>query len=258
MTVGGAPADKAARLVAPGEPVELTGPPPRYVSRGGEKLAAALDRFAVPVGGRDALDAGASTGGFTDCLLQHGSPQVWAVDVGHGQLHPRIREDQRVHVHERLNIRGVTLEILGRAGEPFPLIVADLSFISLRTVAAALAGLAGPGTEMVLLIKPQFEAGRREASKGRGVITDPVLWAGAVDQVGSALAALGAAMIDVMASPVLGAAGNVEFLAHLRVAPATAPGPSTATAGGPLIAAAVDEAIALVAGGLVPGSGRDA
>src|SRR4029077_17968630 len=130
------------------EPVELAGPPPRFVGRGGEKLDAAIQRFAVPVEGRRALDAGASTGGFTDCLLQRGAAQVTSVDVGYGQLHQRLRADPRVVVVERTNVRDLVVE------EPFPLVVADLSFISLRTVAPALAGrLAAPGADLVLLVK---------------------------------------------------------------------------------------------------------
>ena len=127
---------KAARLVAPDEPVVVAGDPPRFVSRGGEKLAAALDRFAVDPGGVRALDAGASTGGFTDCLLQRGAARVVAVDVGYGQLHERLRADDRVEVHERTNVRDLAA---GDLGAPFPLVVADLSFISLRTVLASLA-----------------------------------------------------------------------------------------------------------------------
>lgn len=217
VTVGGAPADKAARLVSPGEPVELTGPPPRFVSRGGDKLDAALDHFTVEVAGRVVLDAGASTGGFTDCLLQRGAEAVWAVDVGHGQLHSRLRGDPRVIVQERVNIRTLGLDALGRSGAPFPLVVADLSFISLRTVAAPLCALVVWGGDLVVLVKPQFEVGRAEASRGRGVITRPDLWQRALEDVRAAMAGQGAVMIDLMVSPLLGTAGNVEFLAHLRV-----------------------------------------
>src|SRR5437764_14383786 len=132
VVVGGAPAEKAARMVDAGEPVELIGPGPRFVSRGGEKLDAALDRFGIDVTGRRALDAGASTGGFTDCLLQRGAAAVTAVDVGRGQLHQRLRGDPRVVVVERTDIRRF------RADQPFELVVADVSFISLATVASAL------------------------------------------------------------------------------------------------------------------------
>jgi 23S rRNA (cytidine1920-2'-O)/16S rRNA (cytidine1409-2'-O)-methyltransferase len=215
ILVGGAPASKAARLVGPAEAVVVTDLPARFVSRGGDKLDAALARFDVAVAGRRALDAGASTGGFTDCLLQRGAASVTAVDVGHGQLHPRVRADRRVIVLERTNIRSLTLQAVG--GEPFPLIVADLSFISLRTVAPHLLGpLAATGADAVVLIKPQFEAGAREASRGRGVIRDPLIWRRVLEDVSAALAAAEAAMMEIMVSPLTGASGNVEFLAHVR------------------------------------------
>jgi 23S rRNA (cytidine1920-2'-O)/16S rRNA (cytidine1409-2'-O)-methyltransferase len=230
--VGGAPALKSSRLVAPHEPVELAGDPPPYVSRGGEKLAGALDRFGIDPAGRRALDAGASTGGFTDCLLQRGAARVVAVDVGHGQLHERLRADPRVDAHERVNVRDLAA---GDLGEPFGLVVADLSFISLGTVAGNLVDLAGPAADLVLLVKPQFEAGRREASRGRGVIREPGVWHQALAGVCDALARHRAAIMEVMVSPITGAEGNVEFLLHARTAPATAPGPVD-------LGAAVDEA----------------
>jgi 23S rRNA (cytidine1920-2'-O)/16S rRNA (cytidine1409-2'-O)-methyltransferase len=217
VTVAGAPASKASRLVAPDEPVVVAGDPPRFVSRGGEKLAAALDRFGVDPAGRRALDAGASTGGFTDCLLQRGATGVAAVDVGYGQLHEKLRADDRVEVHERTNVRDLAP---GDLGDPFPLIVGDLSFISLRTVLGALADLAAPGGDLVLLVKPQFEAGRAEASRGRGVIRDPAVWRRVLDDVVDAVTARGAAIMGVMVSPITGADGNVEFLLHARTQPA--------------------------------------
>ena len=210
VLVSGAIANKPARLVDPGEPVEVAGPPPRFVSRGGYKLDAALDRFAIATAGRTAIDAGASTGGFTDCLLQRGVAAVTAVDVGRGQLDHRLRTDPRVTVRERTDIR--TANTAGRAD----LVVADLSFISLRTVAEVLARLVHPHGDLVVLIKPQFEAGRAAASKGRGVIRDPDLWRQAIDGVKAAFAQAGAAMIGIMVSPLRGAEGNAEFLAHLR------------------------------------------
>jgi 23S rRNA (cytidine1920-2'-O)/16S rRNA (cytidine1409-2'-O)-methyltransferase len=210
VLVGGAPADKPARMVAAGEPVELVGEGPRFVSRGGEKLDAALDAFGIDVAGARALDAGASTGGFTDCLLQRGAAAVTAVDVGRGQLHERLREDRRVTVMERTDIRAFT------APEPFPIVVADLAFISLRTVAGALVGAnAAPGADVITLVKPQFEAGRAEVSRGSGVIRDPQVWAKALDGVRSALVGHGAAMMGAMVSPLRGADGNVEFLFHV-------------------------------------------
>jgi 23S rRNA (cytidine1920-2'-O)/16S rRNA (cytidine1409-2'-O)-methyltransferase len=214
VLVSGSVATRGSRLVDPAEPVAVSGPPRRFVSRGGEKLEAALDRFAIDVRGRLALDAGASTGGFTDCLLQRGAAQVVAVDVGRAQLHQRLRHDSRVVCLERTNIRAATLADLG--GTPFDVVVADLSFISLRTVALALAGLARPGGDLVVLVKPQFEAGRLQVSRGRGVIRDPEVWSRALRDVIAALRAAGTTMMGVMVSPLRGADGNVEFFAHLN------------------------------------------
>jgi 23S rRNA (cytidine1920-2'-O)/16S rRNA (cytidine1409-2'-O)-methyltransferase len=238
VLVAGAPADKASRLVAAAEALEVAGPPPRFVSRGGEKLDAALDRFAVDVSGREALDAGASTGGFTDCLLQRGAKGVTALDVGHGQLHERLRADPRVRVVERTNVRQYV------APTPFVVVVADLSFISLATAAHALLGPnAATGADVVVLVKPQFEAGRAEASRGRGVIRDPLVWRRVLNEVRGALEARGAAMMGVMVSPLTGAGGNVEFLAHLcaHTAPTTGQPPGIDAD----IDAAVDSARAL-------------
>ena len=215
MRVGGAVAEKAARMVDPAEAVELVGPPPRFVGRGGEKLDAALERFGIDVAGRRCLDAGASTGGFTDCLLQRGAREVVAVDVGYGQLHERLREDPRVDNRERTNVRTLAPDDVGGVAD---VVVADLSFISLRTVLPALLGLARPGADLVLLVKPQFEAGRAEAAKGRGVIRDPDVHRRVVDEVASAAVSQGAAMMGVMPSPITGAEGNQEFLLHCRAA----------------------------------------
>jgi 23S rRNA (cytidine1920-2'-O)/16S rRNA (cytidine1409-2'-O)-methyltransferase len=239
VTVRGVPATKAARLVTLDDPLALQGPGPRFVSRGGDKLDAALDRFGVDPCGRVALDAGASTGGFTDCLLQRGAAQVVAVDVGRGQLDMRLRQDPRVSVRERTNVRNLTLADLGPAAEPFDLIVADLAFISLRTVAAALLGLAAPGADLVLLIKPQFEAGMAEASRERGVIRDPSVWADTVGAVLATFAELGAPTKDLMVSPLTGAEGNVEYLAHLVAGAA-----GDERHARRLVQAAVDEAVA--------------
>jgi 23S rRNA (cytidine1920-2'-O)/16S rRNA (cytidine1409-2'-O)-methyltransferase len=184
------------------------------VSRGGEKLDAALERFAIDVRAQAALDVGASTGGFTHCLLQRGAPHVVALDVGRGQLHQRLRDDPRVTVIERTNVRHVTPEDLG--GERFSVVTADLSFISLRTVAPNLVGLAAPDADLVVLVKPQFEAGRAEASRGRGVIRDPEVWERTLAEVAGAFSAQGSDMIETMRSPLTGADGNVEFLMHLR------------------------------------------
>ena len=216
MTVGGAPADKPARMVAAGDPIVVLGPGPRFVSRGGDKLDAALDRFAIDVTGARVLDAGASTGGFTDCLLQRGAGAVVAVDVGYGQLHERLRADPRVHNVERTNLREANLAALGA---PFDAAVADLSFISLTKVLEAITDACRPGAPMVVLVKPQFEAGRVEAAKGHGVIADPAIWRRVLDEVITAWRGCGAVIMGCMVSPLLGAEGNVEFLlaAHAPV-----------------------------------------
>jgi len=224
VTVGGAPALKAARQVAPDEPLVVVGEPARFVSRGGEKLDAALARFAaVPVAGARALDAGASTGGFTDCLLQRGAVSVVAVDVGYGQLHERLRADPRVEVHDRTNIRQVDPTELGA---PFDVVVADLSFISLRLVLDVLLAATRPGGDLVLLVKPQFEAGRQAASRGRGVIKDPSVWRTVLESVRDALGERRAAIMDAMVSPLPGAEGNVEFLVHVQAPSTTGAPPS--------------------------------
>lgn len=215
VMVSGSIAQRCAHQVDSGEPIELLGPPPRFVSRGGEKLDAALDAFAIDVTGWSVLDAGASTGGFTDCLLQRGAASVVAVDVGHQQLHERIRRDVRVEVHEHTNVRLLAADDLG--GRRFDLVVADLSFISLTAVTGPLTTRAlGP---LVVLIKPQFEAGRVDVSRGRGVIRNPIIWRDALGRIAAAYADAGAAMMGLMVSPIRGVEGNVEFLAHLDVAP---------------------------------------
>jgi 23S rRNA (cytidine1920-2'-O)/16S rRNA (cytidine1409-2'-O)-methyltransferase len=213
VLVGGAPATKPARLVHPGEAIVVAGPGPRYVSRAGVKLEAALDRFGVDVTGRRVLDAGASTGGFSDCVLQRGAAQVVAVDVGYGQLHERVAEDPRVEVRDRTNVRSLEAHSVD---PPADVVVADLSFISLRLVLdALLAVLAGDG-DLVTLVKPQFEAGRQVVSKGKGIVTDPAVWSDVLTGVLSALDARGATIMGLMASPITGSDGNVEFVLHAR------------------------------------------
>jgi 23S rRNA (cytidine1920-2'-O)/16S rRNA (cytidine1409-2'-O)-methyltransferase len=234
VTVAGAPAVKAGRQVAPGEALEVLGPPARYVGRGGEKLAAALDRFAIDPRRLTALDIGSSTGGFTDCLLQAGSARVVAVDVGRGQLHERLRHDPRVDVRESTDIRDVEAASLGG---PVQLAVADVSFISLRLVLPALAALVAAGSDVVVLVKPQFEAGRSEADRGRGVIRDPAVWMRVLEEVAAAAAAAGLGIMGAMASPLRGGKGNVEFMLHLRRGEDDDSGAVT-----PLLAAAVAEA----------------
>jgi 23S rRNA (cytidine1920-2'-O)/16S rRNA (cytidine1409-2'-O)-methyltransferase len=214
VLVTGAVAEKPGRQVAPGEPVLVCGPPSRFVGRGGDKLDGALTAFGTTVQGRRALDAGASTGGFTDCMLQRGASEVWAVDVGFGQLATSVRSDARVRVVERYNIRNARLDELG--GVAFDLVVADLSFISLRTVAAPLVSLVAPGGSVVALVKPQFEVGRAAASRGRGVVRDPALWALSMGDVARAFQVGGAGLVAATVSPLKGARGNREFFFELR------------------------------------------
>ena len=213
VTVSGALAEKAARLVDPGEPVEVASDASRFVSRGGYKLSAALDRFALDCSGLRIIDAGSSTGGFTDCVLGRGAATVVAIDVGRNQLHESLRADPRVVVHEQTNIRHVHPGDVGGAAD---LVVADLSFISLRTVAEALVGLVRFGGDLVVLVKPQFEAGKVEADKGRGIIRDPAIWRRTLSEVSDALMNRTAAIMGAMASPITGGDGNVEFLLHVR------------------------------------------
>jgi 23S rRNA (cytidine1920-2'-O)/16S rRNA (cytidine1409-2'-O)-methyltransferase len=189
---------------------------PRFVSRGGEKLAAALAAFALDPRGWHVLDVGASTGGFTDCVLQAGAAAVVCVDVGRAQLHARLRADPRVTNLEKINARRLTAEQLPR-GE-FDLVVMDLSFISLQAVLPAVWPRVRSGGFLVALVKPQFEAGKAEADKGRGVIRDPAVRAAALEAVRSfALTRLaGARLLGSIESPLAGADGNREFLLGLR------------------------------------------
>lgn len=212
MTVDGAPALKPATQVHAGQALVVAGPPRRYVSRGGEKLAHALDRFAVDPHGRRCLDAGVSTGGFTDCLLQRGAAHVLAYDVGYGQVHESLRTDPRVSVHERTNVRELTPADLP---PPAPeLLVADLSFISLASVLPVLRRLVAPTGEAVVLVKPQFEADRADVGKG-GVVRDPAVWRRCLERVAEVATSVGWGRIRATASPLQGPAGNVEFLLHL-------------------------------------------
>jgi 23S rRNA (cytidine1920-2'-O)/16S rRNA (cytidine1409-2'-O)-methyltransferase len=185
----------------------------KYVSRGGLKLEKALDTFQLSPEGLVCCDLGASTGGFTDVLLQRGAAKVHAVDVGYGQLHPRLRGDPRVAVHERVNARALTVAELG---EPCGVAVADLSFISLRLVLPALVGLLRARDAFcAVLVKPQFEAGRAEVGKG-GVVRDPLVHARVVDEVSAQLASLGLSVIGSTESPIQGPAGNREFIVAAR------------------------------------------
>ncbi|MGH2997517.1 MAG: TlyA family RNA methyltransferase [Gaiellaceae bacterium] len=198
---------KAGEQLAEDAPLEVESPP-RFVSRGGEKLAHALGELGVDPTGRDALDLGASTGGFTDVLLQRGAARVIALDVGYGQLHPRIRDDPRVTVLERTNARAL-------ASLPFPpeLIVCDVSFISARKVLPPALALARPGWEALVLVKPQFEAGRAEAPKG--VVRDPAVHARVLRDTAEAALGWGAETVGVVDSGLPGPKGNREFFLHL-------------------------------------------
>ena len=184
-----------------------------FVSRGGRKLHHALDRFSVAVAGRCALDAGASTGGFTDCLLRRGAKRVIAVDVAYGQLAWTLRNDERVRVLERTNIRTLALEALGE--DPVEIVTADLSFISLKTVRDALLAASRPDADLVLLVKPQFEAPRARVERG-GVVRDPAVWNEAMAAVATAYREAGCGLVGATASPLTGPAGNREFFLHLR------------------------------------------
>ncbi len=209
------------RLDKPGkefpEDLELTVErPPRFVSRGGDKLTAALEKFALDLRGAHVLDVGASTGGFTDCVLQAGAADVVCVDVGRAQLHAKLRGDPRVTNIEKLNARHLTAADLPRGD--FDAIVMDLSFISLTSVLPAVWPLLRPAGVLVALVKPQFEAGKAEADKGRGVIRDPAVQDAALARVRDfALGQLpGAQLIGTIDSPISGADGNREFLLGLR------------------------------------------
>ncbi|MFH0245000.1 TlyA family RNA methyltransferase [Streptomyces sp. HK10] len=218
VAVGGATATKPATQVETGAAVVVTedAADPDYVSRGGHKLAGALEAFTprgLAVAGRRALDAGASTGGFTDVLLRAGAARVVAVDVGYGQLAWSLQSDERVLVRDRTNVRELTPERIG--GEPVDLVVGDLSFIPLGLVLPALARCAAPGADLVLMVKPQFEVGRERLGSG-GVVRSPALRAEAVRTVADRAAELGFGVLGVTASPLPGPSGNVEYFLWLR------------------------------------------
>ena len=212
VTVNGAIAERPARTVLAGDAVEVLHPA-RFVSRGGEKLDGALDALALDVTARRCIDVGASTGGFTDCLLQRGAAEVVALDVGRAQLHERLRSSPSVRCLEGMNVRYVTPDDVGG---PADLVCADLSFISLRLVMARLAALTGPGGDVIALVKPQFEAGRREAARGRGVIRSPDVWQRVLTEVGEAASGEGLVPQAVVVADPPGARGNAEFFLHCR------------------------------------------
>jgi len=222
VKVSGAVATKPATGVTTDVALVVLDDPgrPDYVSRGGHKLAGALEVFeplGLVVSGRRALDAGASTGGFTDVLLRRGAREVLAVDVGYGQLAWSLQQDPRVHVHDRVNIRDLTLE---QIGGPVDLVVGDLSFISLGLVLDALIGVTSPDGDLALMVKPQFEVGKDRVGKG-GVVRDLGLRAAAVTAVAATAAAKGWGARAVTTSPLPGPSGNVEFFLWLRRGEAT-------------------------------------
>lgn len=206
------PARQAASLVVPDASISFTPEASRFVSRGGDKLDRALARLDVEIAGKRWLDAGASTGGFTDRLLQGGAVSVAAVDVGYGQLDWRLRTDDRVEVIERANVRSLTNTDLPWVPEG---VVADLSFISLSLVLPALVAAARPDADFILLVKPQFEVGRELVGKG-GVVREPSSWRRAVVQVVDEAERLGLGLVAAIPSEVPGPAGNREFFVHLR------------------------------------------
>lgn len=207
--------DKAGAQVEPDSTIRLLGEDLKYVSRGGLKLERALDHWSINVSGQVCLDIGSSTGGFTDCLLQRGASRVIAIDTGYGQLDFKLRQDPRVHLLEKTNARYLTREQLGETAD---FIAMDVSFISATLVlpaviAAAFPPEGRPGRKIVVLVKPQFEAGREHVGKG-GIVRDEEAQAAAVEKVRLAVQILGAARTDVIDSPIRGAEGNREFLLY--------------------------------------------
>jgi 23S rRNA (cytidine1920-2'-O)/16S rRNA (cytidine1409-2'-O)-methyltransferase len=210
VLVDGQKIDKAGQRVAEEARIEVLASP-RYVSRGGLKLEAALDHFGISVAGKICLDVGSSTGGFTDCLLERGAARVYAIDVGTGQLDWKLRNDPRVVVHEQVNARYLSREDVP---EPIDLAVCDVSFISVTLILPALPNLLAGGGEMVILVKPQFELAKHQVPRG-GIIRDPALHEQACRRVEGAVRQLGF-RTDIFPSPVLGAEGNQEFLLYAR------------------------------------------
>lgn len=209
VRVGTNTAPKPATMVAPDEALHLESSPEPFVSRAGRKLNAALDAFDLDVAGLRAIDVGASTGGFTDCLLQRNAASVTAVDVGYGQMHWRIRNDERVDVIERTNFRTTDP---GAYGPAFDIVVSDLSFISLRTVSTQLGAVGTTDGRWVLLIKPQFEAGRDRVGKG-GIVRDPAVRKDVIVKVLETFDNLELGCVGIIESPITGATGNVEYVA---------------------------------------------
>ena len=213
VEVGGRREDKAGTAVSDDAEIAVAGPPHPYVSRGGLKLAAALDHFALDPSGKVCLDVGASTGGFTDCLLQRGAARVYAVDVGYGQLDAKLRGDPRVLVREKVNARSLSSR---EVPEKVDLAAVDVSFISLRLVLPAVAALVAGGGAIVVLVKPQFEAGRGEVPRG-GVVKSEETRRRVVAEVEAAGRSLGLEVLGALPSPIRGARGNEEFLLGFHV-----------------------------------------
>jgi 23S rRNA (cytidine1920-2'-O)/16S rRNA (cytidine1409-2'-O)-methyltransferase len=215
VRVNGQPASKAGTSVRPDAEVTVASADHPYVGRGGLKLAHALDVFGIEVDGRGALDIGASTGGFTDVLLQRGAAHVVALDVGHGQLDWKIRNDARVDVLERMNARTLKAADLPAGRVPFDIVTIDVSFISLRHILPVIPSLVRDTADIVALVKPQFEAGRLEVGKG-GIVRDPAVQSRVVEEITTAADALGLTRAGMAESPIAGMEGNREFLLHLR------------------------------------------
>jgi len=215
VQVNGAVVDKAGSAVEADAVITLTAPDHPYVGRGGLKLAHALDAFRIDVSGRTALDIGASTGGFTDVMLQRGAARVVALDVGHNQLDWKLRSDPRVITIERVNARNLTAQDLPDEARSFGLVTIDVSFISLRHILPVVPALLVPGGDVVALVKPQFEARREEVGKG-GIIRDDEIRARVVEEVAMAADTLAMMRIGVIESPIAGMEGNRELLMHLR------------------------------------------
>jgi 23S rRNA (cytidine1920-2'-O)/16S rRNA (cytidine1409-2'-O)-methyltransferase len=232
VRVDGRPAGKPGHAVAAASRVELLTPDHPYVGRGGLKLACALETFGIPVAGRRALDVGASTGGFTDVLLRSGAAHVVALDVGRGQIDSRLRSDPRVIVLEGVNARYLTAASLPPGHRAFDLVTVDVSFIGVRHVLGPLVPLLAPGADVIVLVKPQFEAGRKEVGKG-GIVRDPRVQARVVEEVTGAGHRVGLSRVGLTASPIQGAEGNREFLLHFRLtqSPATVGEPTAADGG---------------------------
>jgi 23S rRNA (cytidine1920-2'-O)/16S rRNA (cytidine1409-2'-O)-methyltransferase len=215
VQVVGHPSAKAGTQLKDDVEIQVAEPVHPWVSRGGIKLAHALDTFQIDVTGRLGLDIGASTGGFTDVLLRRGARHVVAVDVGHGQLHWKLRTDPRVTLHEGLNARTLSRDALSEPDSGANVVTIDVSFISLKHIFTVLPALLAEDADVIALIKPQFEAGRQDVGEG-GIVKDPIVHERVVAEVTAAAAAVGLTRIGLTESPITGAEGNKEFLAHFQ------------------------------------------